>query len=67
MSKNEKPKGLMMNLVAGGGAGAMESMICHPLDTIKTRLQLQRSVGVCSAKPELSMGTCHILTICFRI
>jgi solute carrier family 25 citrate transporter 1 len=37
---------VMMNLVAGGGAGAMESLVCHPLDTIKTRLQLQRDVGV---------------------
>eukprot|EP00123_Amoebidium_parasiticum_P000165 comp10420_c0_seq1/m.5189 comp10420_c0_seq1/g.5189 ORF comp10420_c0_seq1/g.5189 comp10420_c0_seq1/m.5189 type:complete len:314 (-) comp10420_c0_seq1:466-1407(-) len=41
----KKQNSLLMNLVAGGGAGAMESSICHPLDTVKTRLQLARSIG----------------------
>ncbi len=31
-----------MHLVAGGTAGFIESSICHPLDTIKTRMQLRR-------------------------
>ncbi|CZR68806.1 related to succinate-fumarate transporter [Phialocephala subalpina] len=30
------------NLLAGGGAGIMEACICHPLDTIKVRMQLHR-------------------------
>ncbi|KAF8852728.1 mitochondrial carrier [Acephala macrosclerotiorum] len=30
------------NLLAGGGAGIMEAFICHPLDTIKVRIQLHR-------------------------
>lgn len=38
-------KTFMANLVAGGGAGFMESCICHPLDTVKTRMQLQRNRG----------------------
>lgn len=37
-----KPKTFATHLIAGGGAGFMESCICHPLDTIKTRMQLQR-------------------------
>ena len=32
-------------LIAGGCAGAADALICHPLDTIKTRLQLQKSIG----------------------
>jgi solute carrier family 25 citrate transporter 1 len=31
-----------MNLIAGGCSGFVESSICHPLDTIKTRMQLRR-------------------------
>jgi solute carrier family 25 (mitochondrial citrate transporter), member 1 len=31
-----------MHLVAGGAAGLVESSVCHPLDTIKTRMQLRR-------------------------
>jgi len=29
-------------LIAGGAAGFVESSVCHPLDTIKTRMQLRR-------------------------
>ncbi|KAI1469270.1 mitochondrial carrier [Daldinia caldariorum] len=31
-----------INLIAGGGAGMMEALVCHPLDTIKVRMQLSR-------------------------
>ncbi|KAH8782674.1 succinate:fumarate antiporter [Diaporthe sp. PMI_573] len=31
------------NLLAGGGAGIMEACSCHPLDTIKVRMQLLRN------------------------
>jgi hypothetical protein len=30
-------------LIAGGCAGLVESSICHPLDTIKTRMQLRKN------------------------
>lgn len=32
----------MQHLLAGGCAGLVESSVCHPLDTIKTRMQLRR-------------------------
>lgn len=32
----------LLQLIAGGAAGFVESSICHPLDTIKTRMQLRR-------------------------
>lgn len=32
----------MQHLIGGGCAGLVESSICHPLDTIKTRMQLRR-------------------------
>lgn len=32
----------MQHLIAGGCAGLVESSVCHPLDTIKTRMQLRR-------------------------
>jgi hypothetical protein len=37
-----KKKHPMVHLVAGGCAGFVESSVCHPLDTIKTRMQLRR-------------------------
>eukprot|EP01134_Creolimax_fragrantissima_P004927 CFRG4927T1 len=43
--KDQPKKSFLMHIVAGGGAGATESLICHPLDTIKTRMQLSQSVG----------------------
>lgn len=38
--KKKKP---IQHLLAGGGAGFVESSVCHPLDTIKTRMQLRRT------------------------
>mmetsp|Transcript_35311 Transcript_35311/g.85654 ORF Transcript_35311/g.85654 Transcript_35311/m.85654 type:complete len:387 (+) Transcript_35311:110-1270(+) len=43
-SKSSKSKnGPLQHLIAGGGAGLVESSICHPLDTIKTRMQLRKN------------------------
>ncbi|KAH8898334.1 mitochondrial carrier [Thozetella sp. PMI_491] len=38
----KKPPSAATNLIAGGGAGMMEALACHPLDTIKVRMQLSR-------------------------
>lgn len=38
-------KNPVMHLVAGGIAGVVESSCCHPLDTIKTRMQLRMKGG----------------------
>ncbi|KAL7464940.1 hypothetical protein ACHAXS_005272 [Conticribra weissflogii] len=40
--KPEKKKKPIQHLIAGGTAGFVESSVCHPLDTIKTRMQLRR-------------------------
>mmetsp|Transcript_28256 Transcript_28256/g.40460 ORF Transcript_28256/g.40460 Transcript_28256/m.40460 type:complete len:393 (+) Transcript_28256:286-1464(+) len=47
---NDKPppqqkikKSPLQHLLAGGIAGFVESSVCHPLDTIKTRMQLRRT------------------------
>ncbi|KAL7581738.1 hypothetical protein ACA910_022275 [Epithemia clementina (nom. ined.)] len=40
--EERKTKNPMMHLIAGGSAGFVESSICHPLDTIKTRMQLRK-------------------------
>lgn len=37
-----KKKSPLQHLLAGGAAGLVESSVCHPLDTIKTRMQLRR-------------------------
>jgi solute carrier family 25 citrate transporter 1 len=37
-----KKKSPIQHLIAGGTAGFVESSVCHPLDTIKTRMQLRR-------------------------
>lgn len=41
-SGNKKKKNPLQHLIAGGCAGLVESSVCHPLDTIKTRMQLRR-------------------------
>jgi len=41
-SKAPKKKKPIQHLLAGGTAGFVESSVCHPLDTIKTRMQLRR-------------------------
>ncbi|MCJ1448892.1 MAG: Mitochondrial succinate-fumarate transporter [Stictis urceolatum] len=41
-SGGKKPASVATNLIAGGGAGMMEALVCHPLDTIKVRMQLSR-------------------------
>jgi hypothetical protein len=41
-NKKEKKKNPLQHLIAGGCAGLVESSVCHPLDTIKTRMQLRR-------------------------
>jgi solute carrier family 25 citrate transporter 1 len=38
----KKPASAATNLIAGGGAGMMEALACHPLDTIKVRMQLSK-------------------------
>ena len=38
----------LQHLLAGGTAGFVESSICHPLDTIKTRMQLRKQTTMTS-------------------
>ncbi|KAL9131104.1 MAG: hypothetical protein Q9217_000866 [Psora testacea] len=47
----KKPASAATNLIAGGGAGMMEALVCHPLDTIKVRMQLSRRKRAPGAKP----------------
>jgi solute carrier family 25 citrate transporter 1 len=42
-------KNPLEHLIAGGCAGLVESSICHPLDTIKTRMQLRRQSSTLEA------------------
>nr|ACO57106.1 truncated mitochondrial succinate-fumerate antiporter [Aspergillus nidulans] len=46
-----KPASPAVNLIAGGGAGMMEALVCHPLDTIKVRMQLSRRSTAPGVKP----------------
>ena len=45
------------NLIAGGGAGMMEALACHPLDTIKVRMQLSRRSRAPGVKPRGFIAT----------
>ncbi|TQS34763.1 hypothetical protein Golomagni_04843 [Golovinomyces magnicellulatus] len=38
----KKPTSFATNFIAGGAAGMTEALVCHPLDTIKVRMQLSR-------------------------
>ncbi|KAF2836763.1 mitochondrial uncoupling protein 2 [Patellaria atrata CBS 101060] len=46
----KQPPSAATNLIAGGGAGMMEALVCHPLDTIKVRMQLSRRARAPGAK-----------------
>lgn len=39
----------VLQLISGGIAGFVESSVCHPLDTIKTRMQLRRQQSTIQA------------------
>ncbi|KAG7195413.1 Mitochondrial succinate-fumarate transporter [Scheffersomyces spartinae] len=46
MSTKQLSKGRSVtDLIAGGTAGLFEALVCHPLDTIKVRMQLYRKSG----------------------
>ncbi|KAF9162804.1 hypothetical protein DFQ27_001802 [Actinomortierella ambigua] len=49
-------KSPLTNLIAGGSAGFMEALICHPLDTIKVRMQLAKSRSGAAAPSFVSVG-----------
>lgn len=42
MSNNKQKSSPAINLIAGGTAGLFEALCCHPLDTIKVRMQIFR-------------------------
>lgn len=42
MSNNKQKSSPVINLIAGGTAGLFEALGCHPLDTIKVRMQIFR-------------------------
>lgn len=45
-AQNQQKKGRgLTDLVAGGTAGLFEALCCHPLDTVKVRMQLYRKSG----------------------
>lgn len=55
MSKDSNKKTpLGTHLLAGGVAGLSEALVCHPLDTIKVRMQLSKS----GRGKGVSSGTC---------
>jgi len=49
-SDGKPPPSAATNLIAGGAAGMMEALVCHPLDTIKVRMQLSRRARAPGAK-----------------
>ncbi|KAK6348275.1 hypothetical protein TWF718_006081 [Orbilia javanica] len=50
--KGDRPKATTaVHLIAGGGAGLCEALTCHPLDTIKVRMQLSRRRRAPGVKP----------------
>ncbi|KAJ9296506.1 hypothetical protein DTO271G3_5204 [Paecilomyces variotii] len=53
----KKPASAATNLIAGGGAGMMEALVCHPLDTIKVRMQLSRRARAPGVKPRGFVAT----------
>jgi len=54
MSSPPKKKNTVAHLFSGGVAGCCEAIACHPLDTIKVRLQIrgERALLQKSAPPK---------------
>lgn len=44
-AEKTKSKSAAIDLIAGGTAGLFEALCCHPLDTIKVRMQLSNKSG----------------------
>ncbi|KAL5504641.1 SFC1 [Sanghuangporus vaninii] len=58
MSRSDKkPVGFATHITAGGIAGAMEALVCQPLDTIKVRMQLSKSGLAPGTKPRGFIAT----------
>lgn len=51
MSQKKKASHPAINLMAGGTAGLFEALCCHPLDTIKVRMQIYRRAASGEIKP----------------
>ncbi|KAL1973187.1 hypothetical protein VTN31DRAFT_6729 [Thermomyces dupontii] len=56
-SSHGKQTTAVTNFIAGGGAGMMEALVCHPLDTIKVRMQLSKRAKAAGVKPQGFIGT----------
>jgi len=52
----KKKKHPLQHLIAGGIAGFVESSCCHPLDTIKTRMQLRRQATASATASHAALG-----------
>jgi solute carrier family 25 citrate transporter 1 len=46
----KRPTSVATNLIAGGGAGMIEALVCYPLDTIKVRMQLSGQTPALTAQ-----------------
>jgi len=56
-SKKKPPVSFATHIIAGGTAGAMEALVCQPLDTIKVRMQLSKSGRAPGTKPRGFLAT----------
>ncbi|KAK9476729.1 mitochondrial carrier domain-containing protein [Lipomyces japonicus] len=57
MPEKKKKPTAAVNLIAGGTAGLCEALSCHPLDTIKVRMQLStRGTGAVGASAGKKLG-----------
>lgn len=56
IAPKKKKKHPLQHLIAGGIAGFVESSCCHPLDTIKTRMQLRRQASISAAASHAALG-----------
>ncbi|KAK9766205.1 Mitochondrial succinate-fumarate transporter [Basidiobolus ranarum] len=55
MSKDNQKRSVSTHLIAGGCAGFVEALTCHPLDTIKVRMQL-RTKAAAQGQPRNFVG-----------
>ena len=60
--KMQEQNHFLLHLAAGGFSGFCEAMSCHPLDTIKVRMQLNKASApvIPTLKPRIKIGPLRV-------
>ena len=62
MGSRRRPRSVLVNIAAGSCGGVASTLVCHPLDTLRTRLQADLYQGTRGAQSSFRFrGALHCL------